>query len=274
MKQGKRVQKGEVLAVLEQGQYAAQVKAAAAGVARAEARLRDLEAGARPEEIAEAAAVCDQARAAHERALKEWERAKLLFEQGAAPAQELDRAEAALAAATAQLEAAKQRLALLKAGPRPEVVAQARQEVLQARAALEQAQLNLERTVVRAPLAGTVLLTNFEEGEFVSPGVPIVTLADLDKLWLVLYLPETDLGRVKIGQKVVVTVDSFPGRVFWGKVADIAREAEFTPKFIQTRKERVNLVFRVKVALPNPEGLLKPGMPADARILTGGGSGA
>ena len=109
-----------------------------------------------------------------------------------------------------------------------------------------------------------------EEGETVRPGAPLLTLANLDRVTLTTYVPESDIARAKVGQRVVVTVDSYPDREFQGKIAHIATEAEFTPRNVQTQEERVNMVFAVKVELPNPGAELKPGMPADA--ILGGGS--
>ena len=105
-----------------------------------------------------------------------------------------------------------------------------------------------------------------EEGETVNPGAPLFTLADLSKVTLTIYIAEADIARVKVGQRVVVTVDSYPGREFRGEVVHIATEAEFTPRNVQTKEERVNMVFAVKVEIPNPDEALKPGMPADAAI--------
>jgi multidrug resistance efflux pump len=94
----------------------------------------------------------------------------------------------------------------------------------------------------------------------------MLTIANLDEVTLVIYIPETRLGQVQVGQKVEVEVDSFPDRVFMGEIVNIAGEAEFTPRNVQTKEERVNLVFAVKVSIPNPDHALKPGMPADATV--------
>ncbi|MDH7577471.1 MAG: efflux RND transporter periplasmic adaptor subunit [Bacillota bacterium] len=263
---GDQIKAGQIVAVLDQSQFQAQVEGAKAALARAQARLSDLEAGAREEEKGEAAAALEQAQVNRDRAAREWERVVELYEAGAVSEQERDRAQAALELAGAQLKAAEQRLALVEAGTRPGVLAQAREDVRQARATLTQAEVALSRTVIRAPVDGNVLLKNFEVGEIAAAGAPIITLGDLRQMWLRLYLPEPDLGRIRLGQKVEITVDSFPDRRFWGKITEISQEAEFTPKFVQTKKERVNLVFAIKVSVPNPDGLLKPGMPADAVI--------
>jgi len=105
-------------------------------------------------------------------------------------------------------------------------------------------------------------------GEVALPGAPLLTVADLDNLTLTLYVPENELGKIHLGETVSVTVDAYPGRIFTGTIITIAGEAEFTPKNVQTREKRVNMVFAVKVKLPNPDHALKPGMPADAVIST------
>jgi len=118
-------------------------------------------------------------------------------------------------------------------------------------------------TVLAAPLGGVVLSKNYEEGEFLPPGAVLATVADLSDCWVKVYLPSTVLGRVKAGGAADVRVDSFPDRVFRGKVRAVSDRAEFTPRQSLTTEERANLVFAVEVAVENPESLLKPGMPAD-----------
>ena len=108
---------------------------------------------------------------------------------------------------------------------------------------------------------------NIEPGEQVAVGTPVITIGELESVWVRAYIPETDLGRVKLGQKARVTTDTWPGRVYDGRVTFIASEAEFTPKNVQTPKERVKLVYRIKITIPNPKRELKPGMPADAEII-------
>lgn len=124
--------------------------------------------------------------------------------------------------------------------------------------------------MVFAPLAGVVLSENVEPGMYVAAGTPVVTVGDLVNVWLRAYINETDLGRVKVGQPVRVTTDTYPGEHYEGRVSFIASQAEFTPKNVQTEKERVELVYRVKVDIENPHMELKPGMPADGEILLGG----
>ena len=126
---------------------------------------------------------------------------------------------------------------------------------------------NIKQAVIYSPIKGTVLDRNLEVGELAFPGSPILTLADLRKPWIKIYVVEKKIGLVKIGQRAELRVDSFPDKTFKGKVVSIANRAEFTPKTIQTKEERVKLVFAVKIAIENPALDLKPGMPADAGII-------
>lgn len=178
---------------------------------------------------------------------------------------EVHAAEARLKAAEAGVEAAKASLEAVEAGPTPEEIALAEAQLHQARAALALVDAQGTQLTLLSPITGTVATRSAHAGETAAPGVPILTLTNLETVTLVLYVPEDRIGQVQVGQQVTVTVDSFPGRVFVGRVATIGTKAEFTPRNVQTREERVNLVFAVKVVIPNPDRALKPGMPADAR---------
>jgi len=204
---------------------------AAAALDAARQRLREAEAGSRPQEIAAA--------------------------------------QAALRQSNDQARAAKAALDLAVAGPRPQTIDAAKGRVAQAEAALKAARAQLDYTVVRAPVTGVVAVRAAELGEFVPPGMPIVRVSVIDHPWLRVYVPEPDLGRVKLGQSADVTSDTYPGRKYPGRVVEIAQQPEFTPKNVQTREERVKLVFGVKVEVQNPNRELKPGMPADAVIHVG-----
>jgi HlyD family secretion protein len=125
----------------------------------------------------------------------------------------------------------------------------------------------LDNSIIKSPIDGLVLSKNTERGEVALPGVSLLTIGDLSRPWVKIYIKETDLGRVKLGQKAEVKVDTYPDKVFQGKVTYISNQAEFTPKNIQTKEERVKLVFGIKVSLENPQQILKPGMPADVTLL-------
>lgn len=137
----------------------------------------------------------------------------------------------------------------------------------EAKASLAEQQRYLDEMTVRAPTTGTVLVRTIERGEWVQPGTPLFSMVDLNQLYLKIYVPEPDIGKIVHDQPARVHVDAFPDRFFPARVSKIASEAEFTPKNVETREERVKLVFAVELALDeNPGGVLKPGMPADAVV--------
>jgi HlyD family secretion protein len=177
-------------------------------------------------------------------------------------------AEAQLKMAESGVAVAEAKLAELKAGPTPEQVGVAEAQVNRAEAAIWALEAQIDKMILATPMAGVVTSRSAHTGEAAVAGATLLTVANLDEVKLTIYIPEDELGRVYLGQEVEVQVDSFPGRVFPGTVSYIAQQAEFTPKNVQTEKERVNMVFAIKVRLPNPQHLLKPGMPADA-ILRG-----
>jgi HlyD family secretion protein len=178
-----------------------------------------------------------------------------------------DQAGAQLESLRAQLAQAEARLEMTRNGARGEQVQAAEAQLAQARAAQRQIEVQLAKATLAAPRAGIVLSRPVREGEQVTTGAPLMTIGTLETVRLTIYIGETDIGRVRQGQSVDVTVDSFPGRVFPGRVSFIAQEAEFTPRNVQTKDERATTVFAVRVELPNPDHALKPGMPADAVIV-------
>lgn len=271
VEEGDQVQASQVIARLDTSEFEAEVAQARAVSSRAEAQLKELLAGSRFQEIEEARANLQQAEDNLKLARDDWERFDSLFKEGATSAQERDRAKNRVEVAVSQVKAARERYELIRVGPRPEVIEAARHERDRAKAALDMAQVRLRDSTILAPLAAIVLTKRAEQGEVVNPGFPIVILIDPDDLWLRVYIPESEIGLVRIGQQATVTVDSFPNRRFEGKVVEISSKAEFTPRTVQTKKERVNLVFGVKIRLDNHERLLKPGMPADTEIKVGSG---
>ncbi|MGD9002203.1 MAG: efflux RND transporter periplasmic adaptor subunit [Anaerolineae bacterium] len=168
--------------------------------------------------------------------------------------------------AIAEVARAQARLDELEAGPTEEEVALADAQVQQAQAVVRLVEARLNQLTLTAPMDGVVGTRGAQIGETATAGRPMLTIVNLDEVTLVLYIPENRIGQVRIGQQVDVSVDSFPERVFVGRVESIAGEAEFTPRNVQTKEERVNLVFAVDVSIPNPDHALKPGMPADAIV--------
>ncbi len=119
---------------------------------------------------------------------------------------------------------------------------------------------------VKAPLSATVLDVYHEAGEWVTPGVKLLTLGDLSSVWAVFYVPQTSLAKIPLGMEVTGHLPEMPGKRFMGKVTHISSEAEFTPKNVQTRAERTRLVYAIKATFPNPDGILKPGMTLEAKL--------
>ncbi len=171
-------------------------------------------------------------------------------------------AQADVAAAQAQLDA-------LRAGATQHQVNMARAQLQEAEANLKGLEVQLQKMSLKAPQAGLILERMVNVGELAAPGSPLLRLADLDTVTLTVYVPEPQIGQVKVGQEAQVEVDSYPGQSFAGRVVFIASEAEFTPQNVQTKEQRATLVFGVKIEIPNPGHRLKPGMPADARIEVG-----
>ncbi len=265
--EGERVTTGQVVARLDRLELSQEKALRQAQVGSARAALAELQAGSRTEEIAQAQALLERAQADRERAQDEFERQKRLYQREVISTREYDLARTTREGAEAKVRESREYLTLVKKGPRQEKIDQARASLHAAEQVLAQAQTRLDYTVAVSPLTGMVLSKNIEPGEYVSPGTPVVTVGEVSQVFLRAYINETDLGRVKIGQKVQVTTDTFPGKHYEGRISFLAPQAEFTPKNIQTQKERVKLVYRIKVEIPNPQMELKPGMPADGEIL-------
>jgi HlyD family secretion protein len=189
-------------------------------------------------------------------------RVSALWRQGVISRDELDHAETALK----QSDAVLQRDRALEAA-RARDIGVARANVRSAREQLRLARILLGYTVLRAPFAGVILVRQAELGEVMLPGTPVVTLADLDHVWLRAYVRETDLGRVRWGQAALIRTDTYPDRRYAGRISFISSKAEFTPKSVETHAERVTLVYRIRIDVENPAHELKPGMPADATIM-------
>jgi len=364
VEEGDAVQAGQRLMELDPALLDAQIRMAEAQVAQARAALDALEAGPREEDVREAMALADQARALRDGAYQAWQDAlamlrepqELRMQQAIAAAQARaaqaqleqavamkdiaeilkNRAEAAMRnreqlppnlrpplpvevldapyaywaawaevnragaaydgsralrdyldavvkdpltlrtqvveaegryrAAEAALEVAQARLTALRAGATPEQREAARARLRQAEAALEALKARRGRYVLQAPQEGIVATRAAEPGELVAPGTRVMQLMDLRILTLTVYVPETALGRVRPGMRVPVIVEGFPGERFEGLITHVAEEASFTPRNVQTQEERAHLTFAVRIRLENPEGRLKPGMPADVEV--------
>jgi HlyD family secretion protein len=272
-----------------------------AELAQTEARLHELEAGSRPQDIRAARAQVDDMRVQAANASADWDRAQRLFADDDISRQQLDQFRTRFESLSAGLRQAEQKLALVEEGPRQEQIAAARATVDRAKAALQLAEasklairqreqeLDTRRAEIDraqysvavfntqlaelhaySPVDGVVLLRSAQPGEVIASGTSVLTVGDIARPWLRGYIPMTQLGRVKLGQKAIIRSESFPGKSYEGRVSFIAPEAEFTPKQIQTHEERVKLVYRIKIDVANPDRELKANMPVDAEILTEG----
>lgn len=264
--EGQQVNAGQLMARLDSAELASVVVQNKASLQEAAIRLAELRAGSRVQEIERARASVNAQDADLDKAKKDYERADILYKNGAISSSQFEAAQNAYNTRAAQLKSAQESLSLVKEGPRKEDIQAAEHRVQQVKAILNTSEERLKDTVLFAPISGVILRKNVELGETISAGTPVFTIGDLENPWVKVYVKENRLGQVKLGQKADVKVDSFKGKTYDGIVTFISSEAEFTPKNVQTEEERVKLVFGVKVKVKNENGELKPGMPADVRI--------
>jgi HlyD family secretion protein len=254
--EGQSVRKGAVLAVVDSADYRQQLAIAQGNLAL---QQRQLDAARENLVTTGRTLLVDQAEL-RQRQLDQ-QRALGLQQQGFSSKATLDQADTALKQAGAVMQRDQ---SVQTAAARNIEVAQA--AVRNGEAAVALARIVVGYTTLTAPFDGVVNVQQAELGEVVVPGTPVLTLSDLDHVWLRAYVNESDLGRVRLGQEVSVSTDSHPGKHYQGRISFISSKAEFTPKSVETHAERVNLVYRIKIELANAEHELVPGMPADARI--------
>ncbi len=266
VEEGQWVEEGALLARLDDADYRQKVRIDEANVNVRESNLALTLAGTREQEVKASQQTMLDAQADLQQKKLDDDRAQHLFSKEEISAQDRDRADTALKRAEATFQAAQQRYNEAVEGSRKEDVAIARANLTEANANVGLSRVNLSYTILRAPSAGVITVRQAELGEVVVPGTPVVTLADLDHMWLRAYIAETDLGRIRWGQEATITTDTYPGKQYRGRVSFISSSAEFTPKSVQTYKERVTLVYRIKIDVENPNHELKPGMPADAHV--------
>ena len=262
--EGDRVEAGQILARLDSTDLELALAAAAAARTEDEAELRLLLAGARREEIAEARALVARAEADLLGARQDLDRLAQLAGSGLEAQEKLDGAQVRHDMAQSALAAARERLRKLEAGSRQEEIDAARAAVAAAEARMAQLEQQIADATIASPVAGIVTEKLSEAGELALPGSGIAIVTHLAEPWLNVFVAEPDLARIRIGQQAEVTTDDGQSRT--GRVIFIASQAEFTPKNVQTRDERVKLVYKVKIGLDNEDGMFKPGMPAEARL--------
>jgi HlyD family secretion protein len=282
----------------EKETLAGDVEQRQADLASNQARLLELKNGSRPQEVQESSAAVQAAQSEMDRAKNDWDRAQTLYKNDDISTEQYDQFRNRFQSAAAALKQAKERDALVVAGPRVEQVDAAAAQVQHARGALKMSEANtlemkrreqeltahraqiaqsranlalidsqLADTIATSPVDGVVLVKSADPGEVLGVGTTVVTVGDIEHPWLRGYVNETDLGKVKLGSKARIRTDSYPGKVYDGRVTFISSEAEFTPKQIQTQEERVKLVYRIKIEMENPRRELKSNMPADAEIV-------
>lgn len=264
--EGRAVQVGAPLALLDARDYELALERARAQADSAEKALAVLKAGSRVQDIQAAEAALRQAQADLLLARTQQERTAKLVADHFLPPQQLDTAIDQVDVATAKVDQARQSLSLLREGPRKEDIERAAADRDAANALVATSAQQLSYTQLVSPVAGVVSVRQAEQGQFVAAGQAVFRVAELDRPWVRAYLDEKDLPRVKLGQSAQVQVDGLPGKQFTGHLTFISPEAEFTPKTVETRALRVDLVYRVKVEVDNAGGLLKIGMPADVRL--------
>lgn len=277
VREGQKVEKDELLAEIEPSEFVARHEQARANLERAVKTVQQLEtilsvySSTLPSEVVKAEAAVTAARRVEEDAKRNRDRYESLYQEQIVTQKDRDAfrlnaetAAARLTEAEAVLQQARINLRKIEA-TRREIEA-TRAQVDQAKAALEQSAIQLSYTKLRAPFRGIITSRNVEPGEVVTAFREVLTLADLTNIDLKIFVGETEIGTVKPGQAAEVRIDTFPGKVYRGVVTYVSPEGEFTPKIIQTKKERVKLVYMVKITVPNPDLELKTGMPADVRL--------
>ncbi|MCX6175122.1 MAG: efflux RND transporter periplasmic adaptor subunit [Ignavibacteriales bacterium] len=265
--EGAQVSVGDTIVMIDHEALDIQRKQMIANSEIAKAQLDLLIIGARKEDINQAEQMLNQAEVNFDIAKSDKERMENLIKANTITQKQYDDAKARFDIAQAQLSSAKENFNKIKNIARAEEITQARANYQKAEAAVESINKNIRDCYVTSPMNGFVIKKFVEIGETVSMLSSLFKIADLSKAKVTIYVSETEIGKIKLGQKAEIKADSFPDKSFEGKVIFISPEAEFTPKNIQTKDERTKLVFAVKIAIPNPQQELKTGLPADVKII-------
>jgi len=270
--EGDPVRAGDAIAFLDEGPYQDQVNLAKSQVAQSTANLTKAIHGSRPQEIDQARAQVAQAQANVENADLTFQRESDLRRTNAISKQEFDNATATRDANRAQLRSAQANLALLEAGSRQEDIDAARAQVQHDQANLEMAELNLSDCKLLAPTDGVIITRALEPGAIVAAGTSVYSLCLYSPVWIRTYVDERDLGRIYPGMKALVYTDTNPEKPYQGQIGFISPVAEFTPKTVETRELRTDLVFRLRVVVQHPDRYLRQGMPVTVRLVDDGTS--
>lgn len=266
-KEGEKIKEGDLLIVINHDLLDIQLRQAQAGIDLAQAQLNLVKNGAPKNDIKIQADLVEQARINLDAAKTDKDRTENLFKENTITKQQYDNALSRYDLSAAQYQTAKDNLTRIKNITRPEDIESARANLNKAISAYDLLKQNINDCSVYAPVNGIISKKFVEKGEIVNPQSSLLKISDLETVNLIIYVSETELGKVKLNETADVTVDSYKDKVYKGKVIFISPEAEFTPKNIQTKDERTKLVFGVKLEIPNPQFDLKPGMPADAKLF-------
>ncbi|HEB69060.1 MAG TPA: HlyD family efflux transporter periplasmic adaptor subunit [Desulfobulbus sp.] len=266
VQEGDRVKQGVLVAEIDAVRYHANLQRAQAELEAQKQVVNRLQAGSRPQEVAKARADVRAWEAKLADAEVTLKRLQRLLRDQATSQQKVDDAATAEKAAKEALEAARQALDLALIGPRKEDIAAARAKLQAAAASVTLAAKEVADTKLYAPADAVVRDRIMEPGDMAFPNTPVLTLAQTDLLWVRVYVPEPDLGRIVTGMKASVSTDSYPGKTYSGWIGFISPVAEFTPKNVETEALRTRLVYQARVFVCNPEHELRLGMPATVRI--------
>ena len=269
--EGDAVKVGKVLATLDKRYFDDELRMARARRDNQKAILERLEHGSRPEEIAEAKAAVAERKASRDNSRLAFERREALMKRGSLTREEYDNARTTLKEAEARLKTTEESLQLAEIGPRHEDIEAARAQLRAEEVSVSQAERRLADSELFAPGAGEILTRARERGAIVSPGETVFTLTLSSPVWVRTYVNETDLGRVQPDMPAYVRNDSTPGKFYRGHVGFISPTAEFTPKSVETRELRTDLVYRLRILVDNPDGGLRQGMPVTVRFDEAGG---
>ncbi len=265
--EGDAVKAGETLALLDEEPYRRELEESRGQAGGLRARLALVEAGNRPQEIAQAQALVHEREVTAANAERLYKRQEQLLASKTASVQERDDAEANYREAQARLKSAQEQLNLLQAGFRVEDIEQAKADLARAEAALASAQIRVQDTELKSPADGVVLTRAQEPGAILQAGTIVLTVSLRHPVWVRGYVPEPDLGRIHPGTKVGVYSDSRPNQAYSGKIGYISPQAEFTPKNVETSELRTSLVYRLRVVVENPGEGLRQGMPVTIKVL-------
>lgn len=266
VQEGVTVEQGDTIAVLDNEMMQLQLQQAQAGIALAEAQYHLLVNGARVEDLSAAEEAVRQAESGFHTARSDYDRIKELYATNTVSKKQYEDAESRFTIYQAQYNSAKQNLQKLQRFARPEDLSAAKARMEQARAQANLIKKQITDSYIIAPVSGTVTYKPVEEGELIGVGTILVRISRLEKMELMIYVNETELGKVKLGSSAEVMIDTFPDKKYPGKVVYVSPVAEFTPRNVQTKDERTKLVFGVKLEVENVNGELKSGMPADAYL--------